>query len=153
MLCQYCYWTTKEVNLACDKSEDLIENLNKISSNMSENDYKIYNATQGLFKEVAAIIEHENQVSKYSNPSRKTYKKNQEDSLLDTKNQIEKTCEALVKRCSLDDPMNDFDGDVKVPQNLPLLAKKTRRCPTCKKPLTTTFKTRTGEQKTELMFK
>lgn len=58
MLCQYCYWTTKEVNLACDKSEDLIENLNKISSNMSENDYKIYNATQGLFKEVAAIIEH-----------------------------------------------------------------------------------------------
>lgn len=58
-----------------------------------------------------------------------------------------------MTRVSLDEDVEDFDGDIKVPQNLPLLAKKTRRCPNCKKPLTTTFKTRTGEQKTELMYK
>lgn len=72
---------------------------------------------------------------------------------MDTKTQIEKTCESLVKRTGLDDVSTDFNGDLKVPQNLPLLAKKTRRCPNCKKPLTTNFKTRTGEQKTELLYK
>lgn len=55
---------------------------------MGENEYKIYNATQGLFKEVAAIVDHENQVAKFSSASRKPYKKNQEESLQDTKNQI-----------------------------------------------------------------
>lgn len=102
---------------------------------------------------MAAIVDHENQVAKYSNNTRKIYKKNQEESLLDTKNQIEKTCESLIRRSGLEDPVEEFDGDMKVPQNLPLLAKKTRRCPNCKKPLTTTFKNRTGEQKTELMYK
>lgn len=60
----------------------------------------------------------------------------------------------LVKRNGLDDPCEQFDGELKLPQNLPLQAKKTRRCPTCKKPLTTAFKSsKTGEQKTQLMYK
>lgn len=36
MLCQYCYWTSKEINLICEKAEELIETLNKICSNMAE---------------------------------------------------------------------------------------------------------------------
>lgn len=55
---------------------------------MRGNEEKIYNATQGLFKEISTIIDYENQASKYASGPRKPYKKNQEESLLDTKNQI-----------------------------------------------------------------
>lgn len=53
----------------------------------------------------------------------------------------------------MDDAPEEYDGEIRMPQNLPLQAKKTRRCPTCKKPLTTSFKSRTGEYKIELMYK
>lgn len=43
---------------------------------MGENEYKTYNATQSLFKEIVAIAEHENQVSKYAS-NRKAFKKSQ----------------------------------------------------------------------------
>ena len=50
MWCQYCYWTTKEIDILAEKSEDLIQTLNKLSSSLRGNQEKIYNATQGLFK-------------------------------------------------------------------------------------------------------
>lgn len=109
-----------------------------------------------------AINDYEKQVAKYTatsssgtnNPvGKKTYKRSQEESLQDTKKQIERTCDNLVKRVGLEDVCEDYEGEMKVPQNLPLLAKKVRRCPECKKPLTTTFRNKSGEQKVELMFK
>lgn len=82
----------------------MIEALNKNSSSLKGNEEKIYNSTQGLFKEISTIIDYENQTSRYTSGSRRPYKKNQEDSLMDTKNQIEKACEVLIKRVGLDDP-------------------------------------------------
>jgi hypothetical protein len=52
--CQYCYWTTKDINIVADKSDDLIETLNKMSSNWRGNEEKIYNLSQGLIKDIAS---------------------------------------------------------------------------------------------------
>lgn len=38
MWCQFCYWTSKEIDMVADKNEDLIEALNKNSSNLKGNE-------------------------------------------------------------------------------------------------------------------
>jgi hypothetical protein len=68
---------------------------------------------------VLAINDYEKQVAKYTatsssgtnNPvSKKTYKRSQEESLQDTKKQIERTCDNLVKRVGLEDVCEDYEG-------------------------------------------
>lgn len=77
MWCQYCYWTTKEIDVVAQKNQDLFQALNKSASNLKGNEEKIYNATQSLFKQISTIVDYENQASKYTSGSRRTFKKNQ----------------------------------------------------------------------------
>lgn len=77
MLCQFCYWNTREINVAEDKTDDLFQTLNKLSATIKESESKIYNASQGYFKEVLTIVDYERQVTKQLTSSKKVFKKNQ----------------------------------------------------------------------------
>jgi hypothetical protein len=84
----------------------------------------------------------------------KQIKKIPEKSLKDIVSQGEKNSEQLIKRVGLNDQSQEFDYQEQYPENLPLLAKKIRKCPFCKKPLTTLYRTNKPiDQKSDLVHK
>ena len=114
-------------------------------------------------------VELENQTYKIFNNTKKSVLNFvEDDSILKQKAEKgDKNPDTIIKRTSLDEPSDEFHVEFKYPQGLPLIARKIRKCPDCKKPLTTVYRgrpeennrnpaeqrTRHGEQKIELMHK
>lgn len=36
MLCQFCYWSTKEIDITEEKADELVHTLNKLSANIKD---------------------------------------------------------------------------------------------------------------------
>jgi hypothetical protein len=156
-LCQFCYWNTKEINMKDERAEILQDNLFKLSS-LREYEHKIYNTAQSYFKETNISIEMENQAYKYTYNKRPAIRSSLEESSIKDKQQLRKINEALdnlVKHVGLEEESEEYTGnEQKYPQALPLLTKKTRRCPECSKPITNIYKPLvSGEPSVELMNK
>ena len=164
LLCQFCYWTTKELGIEEDTAEELQAAVAKASKGLREPDLRLYQSCQRFFKE--KIIEN-GEVRKEL--SRKPRTAN------DTKNmvmqfradylglQASQAGSSILAPVHLSsDPeltfttLDDEDeaeedrGARNLPKGLPLLARKTRRCLHCKKLLTKSFKTFKNEHKVEL---
>ena len=62
---------------------------------------------------------------------------------------------SLIKHVGLEEDEEEYTGtEQKYPQALPLLTKKTRRCPECSKPMTNIYRPLvSGEPSVELMHK
>jgi hypothetical protein len=112
--------------------------------NLREGENRIYNTALTFFKETNISVEMENQSFKYTHNKRPSIRSSMEESNLRDRQQLKKINEGidnLIKHTSLDDEPEDFLGtESKYPQALPLLTKKTRRCPECAKPLTNIYR-------------
>lgn len=87
----------------------------------------------------------ENQSYKYTHNKRPSIRSSLEESSAKDKQQLRKINEAietLVKHVGLEEDNEEYTGsEQKYPQALPLLTKKTRKCPECMKPVTNIYKT------------
>lgn len=100
----------------------------------------------------------ENQSYKYTHNKRPSIRSSLEESSVKDKQQLKKINEVLdtvVKHVGLDDDNEEYTAvEQKYPQALPLLTKKTRRCPECSKPVTNIYRPLvSGEPSVELMHK
>lgn len=87
----------------------------------------------------------ENQSSKFFASSKKPSKLTNEEST--SKQQAQRNDKFdSIKRTSLQEPFEDYHVEIKYPQGLPLIAKKIRKCPDCKKPLTAVYRTRVDDK-------
>jgi uncharacterized protein with PIN domain len=86
----------------------------------------------------------ENQSLKYTHNKRPSIRSSMEESHLKDKQQLKKINEGIeniIKHTSLDEDSEEYVGnESKYPQALPLITKKTRRCPECSKPLTNIYR-------------
>lgn len=163
LLCQFCYWNSKEINMKEEKFEVLLENVSKLSNKLREQDLKIYSLAHALFKESNLSLEAESKAISHhvtphkKNPSSKNYV---EESNFKNKEQIDKlskSADLLIRRTTLEEESEEYVGNEnKCPQAITLLNKKVRRCPNpnCNKPFTNLYRpSRSTEPKIELMYK
>ena len=50
-MCQFCFWSTKDIKLVEEKLEILLEKLNKYSTSIKDSELKIYSYAFTFFKD------------------------------------------------------------------------------------------------------